>query len=222
LEEEEKNKRLSGCRNINCQDNISRKIILASGSPRRKKILENLKIVFDVIKPSGTVEKFFKNPRKTVVYNSSIKAQFVYNHVIMNNSGYGNCIVAGFDTIVYFDGRHLGKPADIGQAFGFLETLSGNIHRVITGVSVIECRTGRIISGSETTLVKFRSLSSGQIDNYLSVEDVSDKAGAYDISGYGAVLVEKINGCFYNVAGLPVFRFFELLERFDYKILSYI
>ena len=208
--------------NINYKDNISGKIILASGSPRRKKILENLRIVFDVIKPSGMVEKFFKNPRKTVVYNSSIKAQFVYNHVIINNSNYRNCIVAGFDTVVYFNGRHMGKPPDIYQAYNFLQTLSGNIHRVITGVSIIDCATGSIISGSETTVVKFRSLSSGQIHNYLSVEDVSDKAGAYDISGYGAMLVEKITGCFYNVAGLPVFRLFELLERFDYKILMQI
>ena len=205
--------------NINCKDNISRKIILASGSPRRKKILENLRVDFDVIKPSGIVEKFFKNPCRTVIYNSSIKAQFVYNHVIINNSNYRNCIVAGFDTIVYFSGRHLGKPADTGQAYDFLCSLSGNIHRVITGVSLIDCATGSIVSGSETTVVKFRSLTSGQTNSYLSVENVSDKAGAYDISGYGAVLVEKITGCFYNVAGLPVFRFFELLERFDYKIL---
>ena len=83
-------------------------------------------------------------------------------------------------------------------------------------------KTGSIVSGSETTIVKFRSLSSGQIADYLSVEDVFDKAGAYDISGYGAMLVEKINGCFYNVAGLPVYRFFELLERFDNKILMWI
>jgi septum formation protein len=213
LEEEEKTKRLDGCRNINLEDNISRKIILASGSPRRKKILENLRIDFDIIKPSGAVEKLFKNPRKTVVYNSGIKAQFVYNHAIMNSSDYRNCVIAGFDTIVYFNGRNLGKPQGVDQAYDFLQTLSGKIHRVITGVSIIDFKTGSIISGSETTIVKFRSISPGQIADYLSVEDVSDKAGAYDISGYGAMLVERINGCFYNVAGLPVYRFFELLKE---------
>ncbi len=201
------------------EDDIAGKIILASGSPRRKKILENLRIDFDVIEPSGTVEKFFKNPRKTVVYNSSIKAQFVYNHAIINSLNYKNCIVAGFDTIVYFDGRILGKPLSIGQARDFLCILSGNIHRVITGVSIIDSKTGSIISESETTVVKFRSLSLSQIDNYLAADDGADKAGAYDISGLGSMLVEKINGCFYNAAGLPVYRFLKLLERFDYKIL---
>jgi septum formation protein len=213
LEEEEKNKRLNSCRDINLEDNISRRIILASASPRRKKILENLRIDFDVIKPFGAVEKSFKNPRKTVVYNSTIKAQFVYNHGIINSLNYRNCVIAGFDTIVYFNGRNLGKPQGIDQAYDFLQTLSGRIHRVITGVSIIDFKTGSIVSGSETTIVKFRNISSGQITDYLSVEDVSDKAGAYDISGYGAVLVEKINGCFYNVAGLPVYRFFELLKE---------
>jgi septum formation protein len=212
LEEEEKTEGLSGCRNIDLKDNISRRIILASGSPRRKRILEKLRIDFDVIKPSGMVEKLYKSPRKTVVYNSGIKAQFVYNHAIMCNSNYRNCVIAGFDTIVYFNGRNLGKPEGIEQAYDFLQTLSGKIHRVITGVSLIDFETGSIVSGSETTIVKFRSLSSGQIADYLSVEGVFDKAGAYDISGYGAILVEKINGCFYNVAGLPVFRFFELLK----------
>jgi len=213
LEEEEKNKRLNGCRGIGLEDNFSRRIVLASSSPRRRKILENLRINFDVMEPSGALEKLFKNPRKTVVYNSSIKAQFVYNHAIINSLNYRNCIIAGFDTIVYFNGRNLGKPQGIGQAHDFLQTLSGVTHRVITGVSVMDFKTGSIVSGSETTIVKFRSLSPGQIDDYLSVEDVSDKAGAYDISGYGAMLVEKINGCFYNVAGLPVNRFFELLKR---------
>jgi septum formation protein len=213
LEEEEKTKRINSCMDINAEGSISRKIILASGSPRRKKILESLRIDFDVIKPSGAVEKLFKNPRKTVLYNSGIKAQFVYNHAIMNSSNYRNCVIAGFDTIVYFNGRNLGKPGGIEQAYDFLQTLSGKIHRVITGVSIIDFETGSIVSGSETTIVKFRSLSSGQIADYLSVEGVSDKAGAYDISGYGAMLVEKINGCFYNVAGLPVYRFFELLKE---------
>jgi septum formation protein len=213
LEEEEKNKRLDCCKDIIPGDNISRRVVLASGSPRRKKILENLRIDFDVIKPSGAVEKSFKNPRKTVLYNSGIKAQFVYNHGIINCSDYRNCVIAGFDTVVYLNGRNLGKPQGLDQAYNFLQELSGKTHRVITGVSIIDFKTGNIASGSETTIVKFRSICPRQIADYLSVEDVFDKAGAYDISGYGAMLVEKINGCFYNVAGLPVYRFFELLKE---------
>ena len=211
--EEEENKRTNGCRDINLKENIFRRIILASGSPRRKKILENLRIDFDVIKPAGVVEKLFKNPQKTVIYNSSMKAQFVYNHAIINKLNYGNSVIAGFDTIVCFNGRNLGKPRHRSEAHDFIETLSGKTHRVITGVSLIDFKTGSSVSGSQTTIVKFKRISSGQIADYLSAEDVSDKAGAYDISGYGAMLVEKINGCFYNVAGLPVYRFFELLKE---------
>jgi len=195
------------------------KVILASGSPRRDRILRMLKLQYSVIRPAGVEEKIFKDPYGTVLYNSGAKAQYVYNHVIISNLNCENTIVAGFDTIVYFKRKHIGKPDDLEDAREFLKCLAGKVHKVITGVYLIDCRSGRKLSGTETTEVKFKELSGSEIDNYLSAEYVNDKAGAYDISGYGSVLVEKIKGCYYNVAGFPVYRFLQLLSGFEYRII---
>ena len=207
------------------EDNrITKKIILASKSPRRRHILELLKLNFDIIEPINITEKFFKEPHKTVFYNSSIKAQNVYNNVIINNlknnkSKYGSSLIAGFDTIVYFRGRYLGKPSDKDEAGKFLRLLSGKSHLVISGITIIDIDTGKTATDSETTVVKFKLLQPSEIENYLRLENVMDKAGAYDISGYGCILVEKIKGCFYNVAGLPVFKFINLLKKFNCRII---
>lgn len=200
-------------------NNPERVIILASSSPRRKRILEQLDIDFDVMKPVGAAEKNFKDPYKTVKYNSSIKAKFIYNHVIMNDLKYKNSIIAGFDTIVFFRDKYLGKPSSQNEAFDYVKLLSGKVHSVITGLTVVDVLSEKAFTDTESTEVRFRKLKDSEIENYLKIERVDDKAGAYDISGLGSILVEKINGCFFNVAGLPVFRFIKLLERVNYKIL---
>ncbi len=196
-----------------------RLIILASSSPRRKRILKQLRIGFKVMVPDGAVEKSFTNPYKTVKYNSSAKAKFIHNHAIINNLEYKGSIIAGFDTVVFLRDRYLGKPSSYIEAFDYIRMLSGKVHRVITGLTIIDVLSDRTFTDSETTEVKFRKLKNSEIDSYLKAEDVYDKAGAYDISGLGSILVEKIEGCFFNVAGLPVFRFIKLLEKVDYKIL---
>jgi len=197
----------------------NKKIILASKSPRCRHILELLKVDFEVIEPLNTEEKIFRDPFKTVFYNSNLKAQNVYSRVIINNLNYNNALIAGFDTVVYFRGRYLGKPDGTCQAGEFLRLLSGKNHLVISGISIIESSSGKTFTDSEKTVVKFKVLQPEEIEHYLKVEEVADKAGAYDISGFGGVLVEKIKGCFYNVAGLPVFKFVNLLEKLNYKIL---
>jgi len=207
LEEEEDNKK-----------KVSR-LILASSSPRRKRILKQLKIDFEVFHPEEVTEEVFRDPRRTVVYNSSRKAQFVYNHVIINNLNCADSAVAGFDTVVYFKGRNVAKPADVLQAECSLMQLSGRSHLVLTGIALIDINTGRMVTGIEATRVKFRKLAITEIRDYLENEDILDKAGAYDISGYGCILVEKIKGCFYNVAGLPVNKLIELAGKLNYRIL---
>ncbi|MBM3712226.1 MAG: septum formation protein Maf [Actinobacteria bacterium] len=206
LEEEEDNK-------------SNKKIILASKSPRRRRILELLKVNFEVIEPIDINEKLLKNPIITVFHNSNLKAQNVYSRVIIDNLNYNNTLIAGFDTVVFFKNRYLGKPEDLSEAIEFLKLLSGKSHLVISGVAVIDSNSGKTIVDSQTTVVKFKVLQHEEIENYLRLEDVTDKAGAYDISGFPGVLIEKINGCFYNVAGLPVFKFINLLKRFNYKVL---
>jgi len=202
------------------------KLILASASPRRKKILELLKLDFKVIKPQNYIEKQFNNPYIMVVENSIIKAKSVYNYLKKQNfkehdPGHVNeFLVVAFDTIVYINRRYLGKPVDRKQAIEFLNILSGKVHKVLSGVCVLESVSGNYISDAESTRVKFRKLTLDEIKRYLDKENVLDKAGAYNIFGYGSLLVEKINGCFYNVAGIPVYKFLNLLKKFGFNIIG--
>jgi septum formation protein len=146
LEEEEKNKKKK------------LKIILASSSPRRKLILEKLKLDFDVVAPSGITEKVLKSPLATVINNSLAKAQSVYNNAIINNYRSTETVIAGFDTVIYLRGRYFGKPRDNIQAEQYLLALSGRTHRAITGVTVIDLRSLKTVSGYGITKVKFNKL----------------------------------------------------------------
>ncbi len=224
------------------------KIILASGSPRRSLILKKLKLDFIILKPEDVTEAEFQNPYKTVLYNARLKANWVYNFLLNSedlnkiqgviNSVEINLIIAGFDTSIYlgrnylvsnffldskfsktFKTKVIGKPKDYEDAKKILNILSGRTHLVITGVFLIDLFSGKTVYGCQTTKVKFRNLNNLEISKYLSIENFLDKAGGYDINSFGMLLVEKINGCFYNVAGLPIAKFLELLKKLGYSIL---
>jgi len=208
------------------EEGLRKKIILASASPRRRDILKLLKLDFEVIEPKNCEERQFKNPYRTVIQNSIIKAKNVYNYIkeySLEKQGLdnrGGFLIAGFDTVIYIDKKYLGKPASIEQAIEFINILSGRVHAVISGVCVLDSISGRYFCDTELTKVKFRKLAPDQIKAYIDKEDVLDKAGAYNIFGFGSLLVEKINGCFYNVAGLPVVKFTDLLKKFKFNIIG--
>lgn len=193
------------------------KIILASTSPRRREIFERLGLDFEIMIPEGCVEQKNGDPVRLVERNSIAKAQNVLKKI---GDRKGRYLISGFDTIVSLKRRILGKPLNIEEAYSFIDFLSGKVHRVISGICIIDSKTGRYESDTEITEVKFRSMEPEEIKKYLAREDVMDKAGAYNIDGAGALLVEKINGCFFNAAGVPVFKFIDLLKKFDYKILD--
>lgn len=192
------------------------KIILASASPRRKKIFRDLGLDFEVAVPDGILEQKSGDPEKIAVDNSILKARDVLKNI---NTGKFRYLISGFDTIVYLGNKIFGKPLDIDEAYSFISALSGKVHRVITGICIIDSITGRQVTGSEISKVRFRDLTPYEIRNYLERETVLDKAGAYNIAGPGALLVDNIKGCLFNVIGVPVFKYLDLLERFDYKIL---
>lgn len=208
------------------QERFKKRIILASASPRRSEILKILKIDYRVVKPEGCREVLFKDPYKTVISNSIIKAKNVYNNIKKDlprgrGSDYkSNFLIAGFDTVVYFKRQCFGKPANIEEAEKFLLVLSGRVHKVISGVCVLDGISGECLFDAETTRVKFRRLKPKDIKAYLDKEEVLDKAGAYNIFGSGSLLVEKINGCFFNAAGLPVIKFVDLLEVFGFNVIG--
>lgn len=183
-------------------------IILASSSPRRKEILEKYKI-FPTIISSDIVEKINigEKPEQIAM---SLAFQKAYNI----SKTYPDKIVIGADTIVCYKKQILGKPKDSDDAFRILKLLNGNEHNVITGISIIQYSSNIKIVDYENTIVKFRNLSDDKLKEYIHTNEPMDKAGAYGIQGYGALLVEKINGCYLNVVGLPLVKLDFLLNKF--------
>lgn len=183
-------------------------IILASSSPRRKEILEKHNI-FPTIISSDIIER-------TNIGESSeqIAMSLAFQKAYNISKLYPEKIVIGADTIVCYKKQILGKPKDQDDAFRILKLLNGNEHSVITGISIIQNSTNIKIVDYENTIVKFRNLSDKEIKRYVETNEPMDKAGAYGIQGYGALLVEKINGCYLNVVGLPLVKLDFLLNKF--------
>jgi septum formation protein len=195
------------------------KIVLASQSPRRKKLLSQLGIDFEVI-PSNTDEIITSDDPIAIVKElSAQKSLEVSNHI--NNS-----IIIGSDTIVVFEGSILGKPKDKSDAFHMLSTLSNQTHSVFTGVSIIKKVNGQIdehYQFVEETKVTFSSLSTSEIDAYIDTGSPMDKAGAYGIQDdWGAVFVKEVQGDFYNVVGFPLNRFYQEMKALEPQIFTQI
>jgi nucleoside triphosphate pyrophosphatase len=167
------------------------RLVLASRSPQRRAILEQLGIPFEQL-PQEVEEIADGDPEQAVLENARRKARAVER----------DGLVLGVDTEVLFEGELLGKPRDAAQAAAFLERLSGRTHVVLGGLVLLEAGEER--SGIERTAVTFRELSPGLRDWYLAAGEWSERAGGYAIQGHGAALVERIEGDFWNVVGLPV------------------
>ncbi|OZI11302.1 septum formation inhibitor Maf [Bacillaceae bacterium SAS-127] len=181
-------------------------IILASGSPRRKELLQQIGLPFTVI--VSDVDETISHPissKETVMQLASRKAHAVAKHHEQN-------IVIGADTIVVLDGEILGKPKDRSDAKRMLSKLSGREHSVYTGVAIVQGKNEHVFY--EETNVTFWELSSEEIDAYIDSGEPFDKAGAYGIQGIGALLVKKIDGDYFSVVGLPVASLYRQLQRF--------
>tara|TARA_B100001105_G_scaffold57395_1_gene43851 strand:- start:219 stop:806 length:588 start_codon:yes stop_codon:yes gene_type:complete len=185
-------------------------IILASGSPRRKQLLEQIDLEFEVV-PSQIYEDFSLNlsPTDFVEYYAQEKAKDVAN-------SYPDKWVIGADTIVVFESHILGKPKNEKDSFQMLKRLSGNTHQVITGVSIQNIKQDISDSFHERTNVTFNTLSDNIINYYIETYEPFDKAGSYGIQDWFSVCVNRIDGCFYNVMGFPLSSFYshfiDLLE----------
>ncbi len=181
-------------------------IILASQSPRRKELLSLITNDFSVI-PAYVDETVPDNISvyETAEFLSKIKASALACDVSDGD------IIIGADTVVICDGQIFGKPKDKADAFNMLSKLSGKTHKVITGVTIIKNKA--VNSFSVTTEVTFYQLSENEINDYIETNEPMDKAGAYGIQGKGSLLVEKINGDYFNVVGLPIARLSQELKK---------
>ena len=181
-------------------------IILASKSPRRQELIRSIAEDFEVI--VSEAEEVLPpdiTPEEAPVYLSAIKAKAVAD-------AHPDRIVIGADTVVILDGTILGKPRDREDAVRMLRTLSGRVHTVVTGCTII--RGGRMRSFGERTLVEFYPLTDREIEDYVATGDPFDKAGSYGIQGKGRLFVRGIEGDFFNVMGLPVGRLSRELNAF--------
>lgn len=178
------------------------RLILASASPRRKELLEQIGLSFEVI-PSNAPEEILagESPEQMAIRLSLEKAREVAGRPALD----GRWII-GSDTIVVYQDQILGKPRDAGAATNMLQTLSGNRHQVISGFAVIDRQRQIERAEAVTTLVQFRHLTADEIARYIATEEPFDKAGAYAIQGIGACFVSGIEGSYSNVVGLPLCR----------------
>ncbi|NMC56232.1 MAG: septum formation protein Maf, partial [Eubacteriaceae bacterium] len=135
------------------------------------------------------------------------------------NNSLSDCVIISADTIVLLNDNILTKPVDNNHAFCMLKNLSGKWHKVITGVYVTDAYTGKENYKSKTTKVKFRNITDDEIKNYIATGEADDKAGSYGIQGLGSLFVESIEGCYYNVVGLPLVLLNDILNQFNISIL---
>lgn len=176
------------------------KFILASASPRRREILNNVGMEFEVLVSMADESKIDRNlePEMLVLELSMLKATDVASSLK------GDCYVIGADTVVSLDGKILEKPADEEDARRMLEAFSGKTHSVYTGVCIYSTKTGKAVSKFQKTDVKFKKLSKQKIEAYIESKEPMDKAGSYGIQGKGALLIDEIKGDYFNVVGLPI------------------
>ncbi|HUX99197.1 MAG TPA: Maf family protein [Candidatus Deferrimicrobium sp.] len=187
-------------------------LYLASESPRRKMLFEKLGVEFKLLKPRS--EKLFGfegDPVEFVKNKALIKAKSVLNEVE------NGAIIVSADTIVVINGEILEKPKNKTDAIRMLTRLSDNSHFVYTALVILD-KAGKMEIEVEKTKVEMRAISAEEIQRYVDTEEPLDAAGAYKIQETGMKFIKRIEGCFYNVIGLPVSRLVEMLKQFDINV----
>ncbi len=185
-----------------------KKLILASASPRRENLLKMIGFDFEVVDSQiDEQSEVYTIPEVHVLELAQKKALKVAEKI---SSG----LIVGADTIVVLNNQILGKPKDAKQAKEILKQLSDGTHTVYTGFTIVDKPSGEMLSEFEKTLVSFRKLEKEEISQYVKSGSPFDKAGGYGIQDQGALFVEKIDGCFYNVMGLPVTKLYQALGKF--------
>ncbi|SHI98014.1 Maf family protein [Desulfofundulus thermosubterraneus] len=191
-------------------------IYLASSSPRRSMLLEQLGLPFTVVAPEVAEEVQEGLPPHQLVETLALRKAGAVEPSISKG------LVVAADTVVVWQGKVLGKPADAREAAEMLSLLAGNEHEVFTGLAVMEKPSGRRVVTHERTRVRFRPLTTEEIARYVATGEPLDKAGAYAAQGLGAIFIAGIRGCYFNVVGLPLARLAQVLKEFGVDPLEYV
>ena len=190
-----------------------KKLILASSSPRRAELLKQIGLDFEIM--TGNVDETplpGLRPPKLVEYLAGKKAAAVAREL---QEG----LVIAADTVVVWQGQILGKPRCGDDAFAMLSRLQGSAHEVFTGVALIDARSGQALVEHEQTRVFFRAVEEEEISRYVASGEPLDKAGAYGVQGLAAIFIERLEGCYTNVVGLPLARLSLMLKEFGFNVL---
>ena len=189
------------------------KIILASQSPRRAEIMRMIGVNFKVDSSNINEEMNQKIEQNEIAMNiSKAKAEKI-------SQKYPNNIIIGADTIVVHNEKIFGKPKDKNESKKMLKALSGDCHTVITGVTIMNKKLGVLKNFSESTKVFVQTIPTKQIEFYVNNYNTLDKAGSYGIQEWFSVWIKKINGCYYNVMGLPVSKLYKHLTEIEKLII---
>lgn len=182
-------------------------IILASKSKARAELLRQIGLDFKICIPNVKEErKLTSSPEEIVVSNALTKAEYAAREF---ESG----IIIAADTVVFSENRIIGKPSDLSEAHSTLKAISQRPHWVYSGLVLIDISKGLRETSYEKTEIFMRELSDKDIEDYFKRVNPLDKAGGFDIQGLGAIFIRRIDGCFYNVVGLPLFRLVEMLDK---------
>ena len=184
-----------------------RKIILASESPRRKKMLEQLGLKFEVVK-SG-----YEEDMNAVADSNELAKLLAYKKAEAVAKYYEDAVVIGADTFTIFENKFIGKPKDENDARKILKNFSGKEHKVITGLSVIDTKNNKAVKLTGEAIIKFRVLDDQEIEAYIKTGEPLDAAGGYNINNQGATLIESVNGDYYVVVGFPLSRLYVELRK---------
>lgn len=197
------------------------RLILASASPRRIELLRQVGLKFDIT-PADIDEdsKGFDEAGKYAMEMSRQKALHVAQQI--QHSAYPDTFVIGADTVVGIDDHLLGKPSGPEDARRMLELLENRWHEVTTGITLVRTGSLETLTEMEITRVKVSPYPKGFLERYIGSGEPFGKAGSYGIQGLGSLMVERIEGCYFNVMGLPLYRLSRMLERKGYKVLSWL
>ncbi|MDE2825486.1 MAG: Maf family protein [Gemmatimonadota bacterium] len=189
-----------------------KQIVLASSSPRRSSLLRQIGINFEIVPPDVDESRysFEGDPSGTAERLALAKAKSAAGRIDARGR-----LVLGADTVVLFEGQVIGKPKDAEDACAMLRKLAGRSHRVLTGFALLDPGTNRAVTAHEWTAVSMRELTDAEIRAYVDTGEPLDKAGSYGAHALGAGLITRVEGCFYNVIGLPLARLLMTLKNFD-------
>ncbi len=193
---------------------MQRKIVLASKSERRKMLLRQINLNFEIRESKYEEDmSVMDNPYELAKFLALGKAQDVAKH-------YDDAIIIGADTFVFSGRKFIGKPKDEADARKILTEFSGKTHEIVTGLAIIDTKNNMVVNDYDEARVTFRKLSTEEIEDYVATGEPMDKAGAYGLMHRGAVLIEKVEGDFYSVIGLPLNKLHMALKKLGVNTLE--